>query len=439
MNNKKGVIITIIAAVAVVVVAVALVLVFWPKKSNKEVFTDAIKESFNFTKALKTEDGENIKDVFADHLIKLTLEANDGKAELYAGNDQFYGLLSGVKDGKNINAEALLKGSKVYFTVKDVLSKYYYADIEEGSKEMSGAAAINLNSDKLAEYFSDAFFDVIENDNITKDSDEITINGKSYKADKYSHPFTGKDMYKVIESFVSKLKNDKELRGQLEAILTSAGSEEKINLDEAMSMLLESAASIKEMGNLFTYTIYVYDGEAISQNITLSLDMNGMQIPMSIVIENVEENDRVFYQMYLSAMGQKVYCLVVNQTSDSNIDLSISAMNQNLIEGKITKTDKKFTFKINNTENLPMEFNIEMNFNIIDNLGLDGTIEYEFDGEKGSIKIKSEEVKSIPEVDVSNSAPYEEMTDAEKQALEELFDFEDMAQSLPTENFGFSM
>ena len=436
MNNKKGVIITIIAAVAVIVVAVALVLVFWPKKSNKEVFTDAIKESFNIGKAIKTEDGESIKDVLADHLLKLTLEVEDGKAELYYGNEQFYGLFDGVKDGKNINAEALLKDNRLYFTVKDVLSKYYYKDMEESK---TGSTSTVVDSDKLTEYFSDSFFDVIENDNLTKDSEEIIINGKTYKADKYSYPFTGKDMYKVVESFVSKIKNDKELRGQLENILNSSNEEEKITIDEAMSMLLETAESIKGMDNLFTYTIYVYDGKAISQNITISLDMGGMKIPISLIIEEVEEKDRIFYQMYVSTMGQKIYCLEVKQTSDSNIDLTVSAMSQNIVEGKITKTDKKFAMKISNTENLPMEFKIDMNIDIIDDYGINGTIEYALDGENGSIKIKSEEVKSIPSVDVSNSAPYEEMTDAEKAALDELFDFEDMTQSLPTESFGFSM
>ena len=112
---------------------------------------------------------------------------------------------------------------------------------------------------------------------------------------------------------------------------------------------------------------------------------------------------------------------VVNQTSDTTTELSVAVMGSDYITGKITKTDKKLTAKISGTESLPFELVLDVDADIVDDLNMNGTMKLTIDGETVNVNFKSEEVKKMPEVDVSNSAPYEEMSDEEKEALENMF------------------
>lgn len=422
MKSKKGLVFTIVAAVVVVVAVVVLALVLWPKKSNKEVFTDAIKESFNISKAIKTTDGKEIKDVLADHIVKFTFDAEFGENSIYSeivgGKDEFYGLVKAVSEGEKFDADALLKDKKLYFNIKDVLKKYYYVDAENLNFDVSKS---DVDSDKISKYLVDSLLDVIENDRVKKDSDELNINGSTYKTDKYSFVFTGADLHKVLENFVKKVKEDKEVLSQIEKVIESMGANQKVNLDEVFDSLLKESAALKELGNLLTYSVHLYKGDVISTNITISIDSGSMKVPVSLVINNIEKEGKTYAQFYVSTMGQKMINAVINQTSDTTTDLSVSVMGSDYITGKITKTDKKLTAKISGTESLPLDLVLDIDADIVDDLNMNGTMKLTIDGETVNVNFKSEEVKKMPEVDVSNSAPYEEMSDEEKEALENMF------------------
>ena len=190
MKKKKTLIISIVA-VLVIAVGVLLTLLLWPKKTNKQVYTDAVKESFSF---VTEKDGfaaskiAEVQDILANKVIKLVLEDKTnglGKLELYAGNDSFYGIVNAAMEGKKIAGDALFKDNKLYFKLDGALDDYYYVDADELSSQVTNGLEIgvegidfNLNIQKLLEFGIDSILSSVKNKNVQKDSSSITINNK---------------------------------------------------------------------------------------------------------------------------------------------------------------------------------------------------------------------------------------------------------------------
>lgn len=420
MKKKKTWLIFVIVAFVLIVLGV-LLFFFWPKKSNKEIYTEAIKQSIGITSANKDIITDYQK-MLENRILKLTFDGDftvDGKnekenVELYLGKKQMYGLFNIDTLEKKINLETLFKDEKLYFTVKDVLSKYYF--IEKSALDITSSQDdLELDTEKLVELLDDTLYETIDNKDVVKDESEITINDKKYNADKYSYSFTGTYFYNVVDQFVGKVKKDKDLYSQLKKIVEASGEG---TIDEYLNSLVEEAKDLKEVEKLFTYTIYLYKDEVVSTVVSLDIE----ELPVSLVVNDITVDGKVYKQAYVSAMGSRVIECVVNQTSETNLDVVLSAMQQEILKGNITKNGNDLTFKLNIGTDEETQMVIEGNFKYVNEFDATGTIKMESDGEKVEYNVKVEEAKEIPQVDVSDSAPYDEMTDLEKEAMSLIFE-----------------
>lgn len=420
MKKKKTWLIFVIVAFVLIVLGV-LLFFFWPKKSNKEIYTEAIKQSIGITSANKDIITDYQK-MLENRILKLTFDGDftvDGKnekenVELYLGKKQMYGLFNIDTLEKKINLETLFKDEKLYFTVKDVLSKYYF--IEKSALDITSSQDdLELDTEKLVELLDDTLYETIDNKDVVKDESEITINDKKYNADKYSYSFTGTYFYNVVDQFVGKVKKDKDLYSQLKKIVEASGEG---TIDEYLNSLVEEAKDLKEVEKLFTYTIYLYKDEVVSTVVSLDIE----ELPVSLVVNDITVDGKVYKQAYVSAMGSRLIECVVNQTSETNLDVVLSAMQQEILKGNITKNGNDLTFKLNIGTDEETQMVIEGNFKYVNEFDATGTIKMESDGEKVEYNVKVEEAKEIPQVDVSDSAPYDEMTDLEKEAMSLIFE-----------------
>ena len=69
--------------------------------------------------------------------------------------------------------------------------------------------------------------------------------------------------------------------------------------------------------------------------------MGGQELPVALVANKVEQKGLLYAQVYVSVMGQRVYEFVVDQKNESNYDLVLRSVGQDLITGTIKSTDKK--------------------------------------------------------------------------------------------------
>ncbi len=419
--KKKGLIIGIVGVVLIAAAVVTIMLL--PKKSAKEIYTEAVKNSLSFSSLEKLNDEIDYETILKNHIIKISLDSDGSSVDeengsrtftekllMYVGKDNFYLTGNSIVNSKTLEFEAALKDNKVYMLFKDIFKKYYYADMSETNT----SERVDLNIEKLLTLFRDSFLDVIENDKVKKESTDITIDGKNYKVDKYAHTFTGDHLYKVVKDFINKVKNDKELNSQLSSLLKNATVDGKsISLNDALDIVLQQAEPLKQFGDLFTYTLYLDGDEIISKVAAINIEFGEQSIPVSLTINSVKS----FEEVYVSMMGQKMYEFTIKETSENNADISIKMLGQEIASGKIVKTDNSLTVTINGNESVGVKFKFEAKINKVSEYQVEGIITLESENSHASYRIKTEEVNEMPSFDISNSAPIEEITAEEKEAL----------------------
>ena len=439
--KKKKIWLPIVIIIVVLAGAGALVwflLSGGSSKSQAEIMTDSLKHSFGLEKVL--DDDTDYEKFFKENILKLTMDLSlssgrenvSGNVEAYSGKEQAY-LLAVLKEGsEKLEMEGLLKDNKIYFTLKDLLSKYYYIDMKELAN--NNTKATSISSTKIVTYLTDSISSVITEDKIEKESGETRkVDGEEYNTTKYSYTLTGMDIYDIVKTFLDKVKNDKDLVKEFNASLESAD----MSFSDVYEQILESVAEIKEQGKLLTYKTYIYKGEAISSEITISMKSEQMTIPINFIINNVDG----LYEAYVSVMGQRMAEFVVKEKKENVHDLYFSVMGEKMIEGTLEGTKDDFTLKINGTEKMDGNFNIKVTMKKNDTLEYTGKIEIDAeveDGEDmtGTIKFESKKADSIPKVDVSNSAPYSEMTEKDKEIIRRFGASE--IDYIPVENFSFN-
>ena len=319
MKKKKTLLVVIIVAIFLLVAGL-LVWFLWPKKSNKEIFTDAIKNSFGLNTTIDEDAIGEYEDYFKDKILKLNIngyaamagERSANNIDLYYGKQQMYLSLDESVDGEKVGVEAVLKENKLYFTLTNILSKYYYVDIESGNIEVKDDKAM----DKLADLLDESLFGMIDDKNVVTESAEITINKVEYKVKKYSYDYTGTDLYNAINNLVKGIKNDKELYDALDKAFSSI-EEATVTLDDVLDLVLSESEELKSYTKkLFTYTVYLDGSDVISTVISVVIPQESMNIPISLTMNNVENKGLVYKEMSVSTMGQKIYNAKYEETSE---------------------------------------------------------------------------------------------------------------------------
>jgi hypothetical protein len=421
--KKKGLIISIVGVV-IIAITVALVLLL-PGKSSKEVYTAAVKKSLGLSSIDKIKETIDYEKVLKDNIIKVTLDTEGVSVDeekgnrtftekmlLYVGKDNLYLTGNSLVNNKTINFEAALKDNKLYIFVKDILTKYYYTDMS-ATGTTQGMPKIDI--EKILNYLSDSIVETIESDKVKKESTDLTIDGKNYKVDRYSHTFTGEHLYKAVTEFIKKIKNDSELTSQLTTILKSSNvNGTTVSLDDLFNLLTQQTESFKSLGDLFTYTLYLDGDEILSKVISVDITFGEQKMPIALTINSTDS----FKEIYVSAMGQKMYDFTVKNTSENNADISLKMLGQDVASGKLVKTDNSISVTLSGKVTNDSQFSLDANIKKISDTQIEGTIKVVSGDSHATYNIKTEKVEEVPSVDLSNSAPIEQMPESEKNALQ---------------------
>lgn len=445
MKNKTK--IFVMLGIAVVLIAAGvLTLVFWPKEDIKELYTEAVKESLGIGNSESKEEEKNIYD---GKIVKADFEYNDlsgetpknNKIELIGDdtkeNSVTYLLASIFLEdiGKNEQYEIFIDESdKSYLYIKDVFSKYYYLENSEVDEENEDIP--KLDFEMILKALGESFFDVVDGDNIKKADKELTIDGKKYESTKYSYTFTGSDLYSVFDNTFKKIK--KEDIKQYDFLVQYFN--------------LKDFESLKDAGNLFTYTVYLDGDKVISSSLTSHADED-LEQNITITKDSLDGYFRFYISSGDSTDDSTVFDFVVKTESDKKATLSLSVMGMKMITGEFTKeSENSISFNIKNTKQCP--YNIDIQGDVtLENNKEDGTIsitaiigedfKYEInyssknDGLEGEcsfiysvedkvvneIKFAVEVLDKMPEFDFSNSAPLQEMTQEEAEYFMNRFSF----------------
>ena len=148
---------------------------------------------------------------------------------------------------------------------------------------------------------------------------------------------------------------------------------------------------------------------------SINVEQGDLKIPVSLTIDNVVQNNLRFIEVSASGMGIKVFDLIIEQEDKETVNFKLNVQGEEYLTGKIKYNEKEFKLDVKSKDD---EVNLVIDFKMEDDFEGNGKIEYKFGKEsKKVLKIKVEEVEDMPKVDVSNSLPYEDMTEEDSKAL----------------------
>jgi hypothetical protein len=428
--KKKGIIICSIIGVLLIVGGILLLLLL-PKKSNKELYTEALEKSLGFKNDVED---KNIKDsinefneLIKNNIYKISIDAdikedeagyNKSENVIYFGKNNFYLESESLLNDKTLNLKSMLKDDKLYFELEDVLDKIYYIDGVDQLFNTAYESGDTVLIEKIASYLGESFKDAIKNKDIVTEKAELVINGEKYNAKLYGYTFTGNTLYDIVVSFIEKIKKDDSIYNELEKSLKNINLQaedygdvkfDKDTYYQALEQIPEYAKQLKTMGDLATLNIYLHDGDLISREIVINVETEQGKIPLIIADYTVDN----YYKAAVSSLGFEAYKLEVKGQNANNGTISFFMMDQELLTGYYSKKDGNYELKLETAGNLSGN-------SILIKINNDGT---------GSLKVKTEfteanldyeieQVDEIPEMNVRNSVSYEEMTESDKQKLE---------------------
>lgn len=446
MGRKvKKILIGLFVIIGVIGISVGVVLMLQP--SDREIFTESFKKNFNSIKNIQKDNDfvlGSISDLKEDLKVKLStdtsieslLDTASIKGDFYLDSyaQKLYTTFDVESNLEKYSIEAVLKDSKLYHMIKDVYSKYYYTEVDLFSDTNNDE--VNIDFTVVFDYLEEAIIDCVTDDNLTVEDKKITLGDETVNTKKYTVDFTQKDVVNILKSIASKLKNNKELYDYLSTLFTTSTNGE--SLDEYISMLDDMLKDSDDTDTFISYVMYLDGEDVISNEVAINIKSEENTVTLRFTINSYENKSGYNnFEIYLSAMGIKVFSFELLGTSDTKYDISMNILNSLSIEGTLESSSSKFNLVLEG--NMPesalddssssaelKEFlsldllveevtkNEEYNINLILKLSGDEDIQF---SSTNKLLIGEE----VPDIDVSDSADMVEMTDAEIEAFNKLF------------------
>ena len=445
--SKKVKNILIVLCVVIGIAFISIGMVFVLKPSDKEIFVESFKKNFSNIRNVGKDNVlslGNISNLKEDLKLKLTtdtsMESNldtasiKGDFYLDSSAEKLYTTFDIASNLEKYSIEAILKDSKLYHMVKDVYSKYYYTEVN-----LSNDADIEMdvNFTVIFDYFEEAVIEHVDDDNLTLEDKKITLGDDDFSTKKYTVNFTQKDVISILKSVSDKIKANKELYDYLSEMFTAVMSGN--SLDGYISSLDGLLKNSDNTHTFVSYVMYLDGKDVISNEVAITIPSEENTITLRFTINSYENKDGYNnFEIYLSAMGIKVFSLQILGTSDVKSDISMNILNSIYFDGTLESSSSKFNLVLNGTmpgveedeelssSNGTIEFlnldllmeevvkNKEYNINLILDLSTDETVNI---NSVNKLVIGEE----VPNIDVSNSADILQMTDAELEVFNKIF------------------
>ncbi len=449
-KNVKTVLIACLIIVGIAALAVGVYFMILP--TDKEVFSNSLKESFNDVKSLTFKSNDNFFGFFNSEegeSFRLTTNTivNDGtenftfSGDLYSKLNDAYAKLSLKEQNSDddLEIEILKKADKIYHKLNNVYSRFYYTELEN---------SININNYKMVDmsvifdYFTDAIIEHVDDDNLSKEDKDLTLSGESYNTKRYTATFTQKDFLEILKDTLNKCKDNQELYESINEMLEMLKQSDNSISDSSITSGLDlsnfddviNEADDKE--KFFTYSVSVYNGKTISNEIAFFIKSEESDVTIRVTLNSYEnKNGYNNFEMYVSMMGFKVIGFEMEGTSDTKSNISMYIMDGFNISGTCELSDDLFGLDLTIATEMEDEeghtnrqelFKINIDGKeVVKDKEYDINIKCDMPSETGNIELVNSTNKlilgeNIPEIDISDSASIDEMSEEEKLALDSI-------------------
>ncbi len=423
-KNHKG----LVAGLIIIIILMLVLSGCWYYFNNpKIIFAKSINSLY--TKTMNTVDKNPLlNEIFANNKVGITSEVELELKEIAVSlnlpiekmtlnfdytEDKFdesayLNLKAKINDSENFEFESLVKDEKFYFLLKEYFDKYYYYEDYKFASILNNERATSENIEYLLDIFKSNLIEELNEGALKDESTKINVNDKEVRVKKTSLVVTERVLANISINSIKQIQNDKEAQKILASILGMEKRELLKDLDEDLEYFQDDTI-INSEEVLFNYNIYTKLFGIVVKEEVLAKD---------IKFESIINNGTKEYILTIS--DDQIINLKITTANDiSEIDGLISTIK---ISGEIGP--EKLNLKIINNEvdSAPMEINIlgtynskevtpkvkqEITFNLDFSANFEKNENYKF-----SLKSKTEieTAKSLPNIDISNSKNFEEIS-----------------------------
>lgn len=396
----------------ILVVGGLLVAFLWPKKSDKELYIDAVKKSLRFD--VFGEQSETSKETneeyFKNHILNAVAtieeisngETKSVKVDGYFTEGRTYlSLIETLMGNTSSDVTYYVTNNKMYIQMKELLDYVYYYDLDQADAKITTVDTKDV--DGLLKIVKKAIEDSIDNGRVEIKSSERSINGEKLDTKRFSYEFTGKDISTIGQNIIKGIKEDKDLYKKLDNALRANG----VDIEEAFEKVNEYLKEAEKLDKLFSYAVYMMGDKVVSQEVSFYVTANEITVPISFTINRTE----TFFQVNMGSMGIQAFDLTIDKKAGK---ISLKVQSQELVSGTIKDGVIELT---GNNMDIVIKYDKKAKTAYAEIVAKDE----EGNETKTIIELKVNEVKEIPEFDTTNSKPVSEATDKDKQILDAIF------------------
>ena len=396
----------------ILVVGGLLVAFLWPKKSDKELYIDAVKKSLRFDVFGEQSETskESNEEYFKNHILNAVAtieeisngETKSVKVDGYFTEGRTYlSLIETLMGNTSSDVTYYVTNNKMYIQMKELLDYVYYYDLDQAESKIT--AVDTKDVDGLLKIVKKAIEDSIDNGRVEIKSSERSINGEKLDTKRFSYEFTGKDISTIGQNIIKGIKEDKDLYKKLDNALRANG----VDIEEAFEKVNEYLKEAEKLDKLFSYAVYMMGDKVVSQEVSFYVTANEITVPISFTINRTE----TFFQVNVGAMGIQAFDLTIDKKAGK---ISLKVQSQELVSGTIKDGVIELT---GNNMDIVIKYDKKAKTAYAEIVAKDE----EGNETKTIIELKVNEVKEIPKFDTTNSKPVSEATDKDKQILDAIF------------------
>lgn len=386
-SNTKS----IIAIIAIVIIFIGLLFVtFSYFNSPKKRMVDGINKFFNDVteklenKKLNSILNNDIVGIEGETTLNLSGSIVDETLKLFNNTTVKYNYIEDktakkasldfdttINNEQIIGLYGLIKDSKVYFNIKNLINKYYFF-------ECDFIELLKSSSIKDAEYIINIFRNtVIENlndDSFSKSNATIKVDGKDEKVEKITFKFDDKYILDIFVDFMKKVKEDEKA---LNIILDMSEDIKKDKLIKSINYLIEDSKEYKATQE-FMFNVYVkdylvsvkYELESNETKVSyysyrnnkeFSLLDNGVEYVNINIKDNKDINGTIMMIPIKGTYSDNKFDLNINYM---NVDCNLSIYNDEEYKTDSVSLNSKIVVNVKDKSNEYLKLTIDSKFTI---------------------------------------------------------------------------
>ena len=289
---------------------------------------------------------------------------------------------------------AILDSKNLAFKFPDTMKNYYSVDISEAMSEFKESMkeidtkafekAMKYDYTKLIDYLADAIDDALDKGDFKKTNDEISVDGKDIKVNKYTAKITAKEATKIASSFLTKVSKDSEL---IDVFATLTDTDKK-DIKEFLNDTIKELKDVDVDGDEYIlYSVYV---SKTGKVVGYGFEFEGVEITIAT------RNDVT--EIKATASGITI-SLTIEEKSDDHVVITLSTVG---ISATLDIKDEVKTVKKNSE--YKEELSIELKLSVMGQEDITAKLEAESTIKKIDSVSKAKDAKDIEKLTAAEQA-----------------------------------